>query len=277
MGMLVLAGCGGLSAKMINAAEDPGNLPPAGEPTAAPTSNGARGDDILADVPDVETADQDSTLAPRGEGWSLYTNQEMGFSIMLPQEMILTFGGCTFNEEQDSYRPAYASVPTVVFEHDDTVYLTFSRRAELRGLSLTELPTGGHRHDFSECVTVTNTLDMVLDPQQPYKQMWAIQVAAVEDEDALARFIQDRYGSGCAVGELATTGQEGVFDVRIEGDGKHFTESTCPINYATVVRYDTLGNQVAAWDLGQAYTFVADPEYQTVHDQAMVDSFQFLR
>jgi hypothetical protein len=276
VGVLVLAGCGGLSAKVISAAQGPGDLPPAGEPAAAPTESVSSGDGALADVTDVEAANQDSTLAPQSEDWYLYTNDKLGFSIMVPQNMILTFGGCTFNEEQKSYRPAYSSVPTVVYEHGDTVYLTYSRYAELGGVSLIELPSGGHRHDFSECVTVTNTLDLVLDPHHAYKQMWAIQVVPIEDDEALARFIQSRYGAGCAVGELTTTGQEGVFDVRIQGDGTHFTESTCPINYATVVKYDTLGNRVAAWDLGQAYTFVADPEYKTTYDQAMVDSFQFL-
>lgn len=281
LSIMVFAGCGRLSAEVISAApEAGGGRPPitvAAEPGANIDMVAIRATaDANLDGSAAEQVEQNSALAPVDETWNLYTNYKLGFAIILPRDITLFFGGCTFNEEQNSYRPAYASVPTTIFEHGDTAYLTFSHYAELQGLSLTELPNGGTRHDFSACATVTNTLDLVLDPDSHYKQMWAIQVVSIEDEAELTQFIQNRYGAGCAVGEMKATEQEGVYDVTIQGDGRHFTESTCPINYATVVKYDAIRQKVAAWDLGQAVTFAEDPGNLVTYDQQMVQSFRFI-
>ena len=39
-------------------------------------------------------------------------------------------------------------------------------------------------------------------------------------------------------------GQDGVYDVSIQGDGKDLSETLCPLNYATVVKYYPKGNKV---------------------------------
>jgi hypothetical protein len=89
-------------------------------------------------------------------------------------------------------------------------------------------------------------------------------------------FTKSRYGAGCSLGEKAASGQDGVYDVRIQGDGKNLSETLCPLNYATVVKYYPAGNRVIALNLDQGPTFAADTAYSMTYDQEMVDSFRFL-
>jgi hypothetical protein len=116
------------------------------------------------------------------------------------------------------------------------------------------------------------------DPGRPVFgiQMWQIVSADVHNDDELDAFVKARYGSGCSVKEREASGQDGVYRVRIEGDGKDLAETQCPLNYATMVKYAPAANKVIAWNLGQAYTFLADESFMTGYDQEMVDSFRFL-
>jgi hypothetical protein len=106
--------------------------------------------------------------------------------------------------------------------------------------------------------------------------MWKIVAVAVHDDAELEAFIKSRYGSGCSIKEKEASEQEGVYRVRIQGDGKDLSETLCPVNYATVVNYYPEGNKVIAWDLGQASTFVGALDYSVTYDQEVVESFWFL-
>ena len=98
----------------------------------------------------------------------------------------------------------------------------------------------------------------------------------IHSDDELDAFIKSRYGSGCSLGEQVASGQDGVYDVRILGDGKDLSETLCPLNYVTVVKYFPGGNKAIAWDLGQGPMFAGDVAYAVVYDQQMVDSLWFL-
>jgi hypothetical protein len=98
----------------------------------------------------------------------------------------------------------------------------------------------------------------------------------VHSDDELDAFVKARYGSGCSVGEREASDQDGVYRVRIQGDGKDLSETQCPVNYATMVKYAPEANKVVAWNLGQAYTFLADERLMTAHDEQMVKSFRVL-
>jgi hypothetical protein len=123
---------------------------------------------------------------------------------------------------------------------------------------------------------VTNSLGLLRDPDSYYQTKWAIVARDVQDDAELDAFIKSRYGSGCSLGEQVASSQEGVYDVRIQGDGKDLSETMCPLNYVTVVKYYPKGGKVIAWDLGQGPTFAADVAYAAIYDQEMVDSFRFL-
>ena len=213
------------------------------------------------------------------EIWLQHTNYQLGFSIKYPRAMMYFFGSCKWNEDGDhsSYRPEMSFVPVKVFEDGNTVYIANEYFHELTGETKETNADGGTRTFFSECRAVTNNLELLRDPENYYHQMWKIVVQDVHNDEELDGFLKSRYGSGCSLDEkVPSEQQEGVYDVHILGDGKHFSESTCPINYGTVVKYYPEGHKVIAWDTGQAYTFVGDKEYTKIYDGEMRDSFRFI-
>jgi hypothetical protein len=228
----------------------------------------------------------DETLQPETEPseitvvddtWFNYTNYQLGFSIDYPRTKIHFHGTCTWNEENGdhSYRYEYALVPVKTFEDVDTVYITSEYQHELTGETKETSEDGGTRTFFSECQAISNSLELLRD-QEHYQEMWKIVVREVRNDEELDAFLKSRYGSGCSLGEKVSSNQDGVYDIKIQGDGNDWSESLCPLNYGTVVKYFPEGNKVIAWDTGQASTFAADAGNSVVHDQEMVDSFRFL-
>jgi hypothetical protein len=239
-------------------------------------------DAVEGDTTEEDTADSEpaatiieSTLEDLDATWNLYTNLTLGFEIKVPKQMGLFNGDCYFNEEQGSYRPKFGIVDTAIFEDGNSTFLVYSQFADLQGEEVTTFEDGGQRSDFSECVIVSTTLDMVKN-EEIMLQWWEIKVTEVADEAALLDLVKAEYGSGCELSEMATTDQDGTYDLDIVRDGKHFTESTCPVNYGVVIRYAPELGKVAIWNTGQAAVFVADETYSIYHDLEARNSFRFL-
>ena len=247
--------------------------PPAPSPTPPPVPTRTP---TPAPMAGEET--QPSETLSLDETWNQYTNYRMGFSIKVPKTMASLYGSCKWNEENrdHSYRPELSYVPVSIFEDGDRTYIAGEYYHELTGETKETSADGGTRTFFSECQAITNNLGLLRDPENHYQTKWEIVATEVHDDDELDSFIKSRYGSGCSLGEKVASGQDGVYDVRIQGDGKDLSETLCPLNYATVVKYYPKGNKVIAWDLGQAPTFGADVSYSVIHDQEMVERFRFL-
>jgi hypothetical protein len=163
-----------------------------------------------------------------------------------------------------------------VYEGTDAVYIAGESLYALAGERTEATEDGGTRHFFEACNQMANSLELLRDPESFYQQMWKLVVEETRDEDDLESFIKARYGSGCSLGELLVSNQDGVYDVNIQGDGKSLEETQCPLNFGTVIKYYPVGNTVIAWNTGQAYTFPADETNSVTHDQEMVDSFEFI-
>jgi hypothetical protein len=215
----------------------------------------------------------DSEITSLDETWNLYTSNGQGFSIKFPKTMASYGGSCTWNEEQGSYRPQNAIVPVKIFEDSDAVYIAPEYYYELAGERIED-----HKSYYDECNQVANSLELLRDPENLYAsiQMWKLVAKEIHDDAELEGFLKDRYGSGCSLGEKEPTGQDGVYRVRILGDGKDLGKTQCPLNYGTVVKYYPAGNKVVVWDTGQAATFLADVNHGGSHDGEMVDSFSFI-
>ena len=101
------------------------------------------------------------------ETWFNYTNFQLGFSIDYPRTKIHFKGSCTWNEENGDrrYRYEYALVPVKIFEDDDTVYITSEYQHELSGETKETDADGGTRTFFSECQAVSNSLELLRDPE----------------------------------------------------------------------------------------------------------------
>jgi len=264
---------------VVTEAETPATLTM--EATQAPTFEATvaltepTADEESQDEP-TPVAGTPSEITTLDETWSKYTNQQLGFSINFPGTMVHLFGSCTWNEEEESYRPELSFVPVEIFEDGDVVYISSAYYHELTGPIKKTDAEGGTRTTFSECQAVENSLLLLGDPENPYQAKWEIVAAEVHDDEELDVFLKSRYGAGCTLGEKVMSGQDGVYDIRIQGDGKDMSETLCPLNYGTVVKYYPVGNKVIAWDTGQSVTFSADVSYSVTHDEEMIDSFRFL-
>lgn len=208
-----------------------------------------------------------SIITMLDETWFKYTNYELGFSINFPRTKTHWRGSCVWIEEDGdhSYRPRYAHVPVKIFEDGNTVYITSEYQHELSGETRETSADGGTRIFFSKCESVLNSLELLHDPEY-YQESWDIVVREIYDDQELDAFLEDRYGPGCGLGEKLMSEQDGVYDVRV----------ACQLGGGIVVKYYPEGNQVIAWNTGQAYTFSADVSNSVNRDQEMVDSFRFL-
>jgi hypothetical protein len=233
-------------------------------PVEAPTET--------ADVEEAsEPVNEASEITEEDETWRQFTDYRLGISIRFPREMATFRGSCTWKEDEGSFRPEPALVPVQIFEDTDAVYIAPEYYHELAE----EWQDGGRTY-YDACNLVTNSIELLQDPNAFKEPYWELVVEDVQNEAELDGFIKARYGSGCSVGEQLPSLQDGVYDVRIQGDGKDLAESQCPLNFATVVKYFPAGNKVVAWDRGQSYSFPADVNYSVVYDQEMEDSFRFL-
>jgi hypothetical protein len=219
-----------------------------------------------------------SQIVRLDETWYQYTNYQLGFSFKFPRTTVSQYGFCKWTEENGdhSYRPEPAFVPVKVFEDGNTTYIAGEFYYELTGETTETSAGGATRAFFSDCQAVTNNLELLGDPDNYYQTRWEIVTQEVHDDGELDAFLKSRYGSGCRLGEKIASSQDGVYDIRVQGDGKDLGETQCPLNYVTVVKYYPVGNKVVAWNLGQAPRFVADTAYPVVYDQEMVNSFRFL-
>jgi hypothetical protein len=249
--------------------------PPAVEETQAPDVATPKPVETAAEAEmDPETGPPlvtDSEITELDETWNQFIDHQRGFSIDFPKEMATTRGDCTWNEEQGSFRPETALVPVQIFEDADAVYIAAEHYFELAGKR-----TEDGRSYFDECNLVTNSLELLQDPDAYKEPYWQLVVVDVQNDGELDSFIKERYGPGCSVGEQTPSTQDGVYDVSIQGDGKSLEETQCPINYVTVVKYFPAGGKLVAWDRGQANYFPADVNYAVTYDQEMEDSFRFL-
>jgi hypothetical protein len=219
-----------------------------------------------------------SQIVALDETWYQYTNYQLGFSIQVPQTVVSPYGSCKWSEENGdhSFRPEPSYVSVKIFEDGDTAYIAGEYYYELTGETEETGADGATRFFFSECQQVTNSLELLQTPDNYYQSRWEIVTREVHDDGELDAFIKSRYGTGCSLGEKLASGQDGAYDVRIQGDGKDLSETLCPLNYATVIKYYPAGDKVVAWNLGQGPTFAADEAYSVVYDLQMVDSFRFL-
>ena len=220
---------------------------------------------------DEEEVTRASGITSLDETWNLYSDYRLGFTIKFPKEVATFRGSCYWNEEQGSYRPKMALVPVKIFEGTDAVYIAREHYFELAGERVEE-----NKSYYDECNQVTNSLDLLRDPERFQEPFWKLVAQEIHDEGELDSFIKARYGSGCSLGEQVASAQEGVYDVGILGDGKDLEETECPLNGGTVVKYFPGGGKVIAWNTGQAGTFQADVNYPVFHDLEMIESFNFL-
>lgn len=219
--------------------------------------------------PTQENANQNqpiSSLTSIDETWNLYTNYQYGFSLKIPKVMSHSYGSmCDWTN--DSYRPKTGNVPVKVFEEEESIFISSDFFYNLAGETVKN-----NVHYYTECNKIINSISNLKNDQYFQQQSWQIVIKNIHNNTELENFIKERYGQGCKLGDQAAAHQSGVFDVSIKGDGKDLSETECPLNYMTVLKYYPQKNIAVSWHLGQALTFSFNNQ---IYDQEMLNSFKF--
>ena len=190
--------------------------------------------------------------------WSKYVNDELGFSIDVPDK-VYGYYGC---DPKKAIR-----VPVKVFEDDENGIVYISQEYYYKSEYDSEL----HKY-VGECEKITNSLESFLGG-------WAISIRTVKNDEELDEFIKENYGPGCYAGDRKSWGQDGVYEIRIGGwdQWENLGTTDCPVNYRYKVLYIPEKNKFMSVKLGQESTFHTDPDtppYQS-YDERMINSFRF--
>lgn len=192
--------------------------------------------------------------------WNLYTNAKSGFSIKIPK---------TVSPGSHNNCPQDVASPTAIFDDATGAYITVS--------SFYEFPVN------NICPKTINSLAIIDHRANQWKSgqpaplfvpvNWHIIVAKVNNDNELDQFIKTSWGNGCKLG-AKTLQPNGVYNVKINGDGLDLSETKCPMNFALAFKYSPEFKKAATWGIGQDVTFYS-AENGDIYDEEMVNSFVF--
>lgn len=206
--------------------------------------------------------------------WSKYINDELGFSIDIPDKVY----GCYRCDPKKAIQ-----VPVKVFEDNENSLVYISQEYYYEAEHDSEL----HRY-VGECKKITYSLEGLKNKKSILKWLpkaflgWTILIGNVIDKNQLDNFIKENIGQGCFAESQNNWEQDGVYEITIKGEdwweeGINIGNTTCPIHFAYKVLYLSEKNKVMAINLGQESTFATNPHtsrYQS-YDEEMIDSFRF--
>lgn len=237
-------------------------------------------------VTNINSVINTNTVVDERTNWETYKNEEFGFSIDYPKQLLSNYGSCEWSEDKlksregndHSYRPAAAMIPVKVFENTNTVYLANEYYYELTGQTV-ETEGVSNLSFFSGCEKVDNSIILLQGDQTHYQRYWEIISTTVNNDSDIENAIKERYGTGCRIGDKTpSTLQEGVYDVSIlkDDDVKELQESDCPVNHRTILKYYPRNNLFITWNTGQAETFLQSLDPFLDYDLEMIESFRFI-
>lgn len=186
-----------------------------------------------------------SGIIPVNDVWSLYVNNMLGYSLLLPQH--ISSPSCGAGR-------TYESVGVTVLKDGNDTYITASQANE------------GH-----PCVAVAPTLDTLrpMDGTWP-ESVWKITVQPVRNDGELGALAIPNCGY-----ETIPASQPGVFDVRAKPDDS----PDCLMSWAgLILKYHPARHEAASWGMGTGVDFqTIDTQGNMIRsfDQEMADSFRF--
>ena len=109
--------------------------------------------------------------------------------------------------------------------------------------------------------------------ERSYQNSWNLKMRLVKNDQELETFIHENYGQGCKIKGKTGTTQNGVYKVEILTDGKDLDMSTCVLNGAYSLFYNSNTNAAVTWGMGQSYSF---SKQGIKYDEEMLTSFKFI-
>ena len=199
--------------------------------------------------------------------WSKYINDELGFSIDIPNKKVYGLYSCDPKK--------VIQVPVKVFEDNENGVVYISQEYYYNSKYDSEL--GRHVGECRKIIEQPSGLKPHLG--------WAIVIKTVKNEDELDKFIKENYGSGCCAKDKKSWKTDYqklgayAYDIHVigEGDTMGTTYGTTSCAKAWAGRHKVLyfpeENKVMSVMLGQEPTFWNN--LHQAYDPKMIDSFRF--
>ncbi|KKP37179.1 hypothetical protein A2483_00475 [Candidatus Peregrinibacteria bacterium RIFOXYC2_FULL_33_13] len=223
--------------------------------------------DRLLTYVENEKQNKKSEITKIDEEWNEYINYEYDFSIKFPANIDHANGSCTW--ENESYRPETVALPVKIFEGNNDFFI-----ANEFYFKLTKETIKGDVNYFEGCERVNNSYENLKnESERSYQNSWNLKMRLVKNDQELETFIHENYGQGCKIKGKTGTTQNGVYKVEILTDGKDLDMSTCVLNGAYSLFYNSNTNAAVTWGMGQSYSF---SKQGIKYDEEMLTSFKFI-
>ena len=214
------------------------------------------------------------TLTENDANNYLYTNNKIGFSLVVPKTFASDKENC--KKVDDSYQAYMGIAPVTFFENGDTFYFAGKYFYRLTGEQKITTGSGGaYITKFSGCQKEDVSLASI--KNNSYTTVFKFYTANVKNDNELENYIKSKYGTGCKLGEK-TLSSNGTYSVKILGDGKELGETQCPINFMIDTEYNPTKGKVVIFELGQDCSFNKEitPSYGKCTALEIVKSLKFL-
>lgn len=177
------------------------------------------------------------------ETWFLYTNDNLGFSIQIPQTS-------TIRKCKSETSPVEVSV--MAYADNTSAYILNSQS-----------------YNWETCAEKYNNFSDIKTTHH-----WKITPKTINNETELNQMIKEIYGQGCSLKSLEASQQDGVYDVKLNLSSLDAPEKeSCRVNWASAFKYYPDGKKAVQWNIGQDTNFWNGNDG---YDKEMVDSFRFL-
>lgn len=202
--------------------------------------------------------------------FNLYTNERLGFSILLPKLVDIWVYDKDWYKNGKSNQYKIITSPVTAFDDGSKSYVYISTLGK----------------DFDEDGIITDQTFESVENSEYGK--WKIEFVDVVDDGDIVDFGKKSYGEGCTVlKKTPFSNQEDVFDIEFKSvlENTNLEDDSCYFSYARhVVKYNLSLKKLVAWSAGQDVNFILgsttdlDTDWSNVKvfDQTMIDSFKFL-
>lgn len=175
---------------------------------------------------------------------TLYKNERLGFSMLIPKEVIGGNGAC----DEDRSQPYPWKVPMKAFEFGDEVYIAQSE---------SWIGADG-------CEKVMTTKES-LEEYLPYNT-WRILGFKAKNEDEIRAWIAKEFDPSCGVTPLTESYLEGILEGEVDRQNEECLNFA---HFANVIYFDQKNGRGVLFDFGQEAAFWTDGVGDRPYDNQM--------
>ncbi|MCK5415841.1 hypothetical protein KAI92_00250, partial [Candidatus Parcubacteria bacterium] len=167
------------------------------------------------------------------DDWKTYSSEEYGFEFKYPVYAVayIKYWDGNYKECNVETKNSFF-VPYDVFSKNGNFYLREQ-----------------YFYNKESCEKELNSYNIINRDESEILTPWHLRVVNVDNDDELGNFIKKNFGESCTYNKNKT--RDGIFSIVIQGDGKSLADTNCPVNYESILKYDSKNKRLIYWNLGQ--------------------------